>query len=274
MTSARIDARFKQVADAGRTALVSYLMGGDPDLETSFEMLCALRDNGADIIELGAPFTDPMADGPSIQEAALRALANNVTLKDVLDLARRFRLEDDTTPLVLMGYANPIHHMGYANFAVEAAQAGIDGAIVVDLPPEEDGGLRAAFKTHGLSVIRLATPTTNEARMSVIADGASGFIYYVAVAGVTGAGAAVPEDIKPGVDMARNVSGLPVCVGFGIRSGAQAVAMAEIADGVVVGSAFVDYAKQADMHNDRQLVVNNVGKLAGDLRAALDGDSV
>ena len=271
MPTSRINARFDKVKAEGRTALVAYIMGGDPDLETSYQALCALRDKGADIIELGAPFTDPMADGPAIQKAALRALAQNTTLQDVLALAKRFRADDPDTPLILMGYANPVHTLGYSDFADAAADAGIDGTILVDLPPEEDHALRDAYARHDLSVIRLATPTTNETRMATIADGASGFVYYVAVAGVTGAGSANPEDIRSGVETARRVSGLPVCVGFGVRTGAQAAEMARIADGVVVGSAFVEHARLADEMGNPRLAVENISDLTLELSKALQG---
>jgi len=269
MPTSRISARFEKVKAENRAALVSYLMAGDPDLEASFQAICALRDNGADIIELGAPFTDPMADGPAIQKAALRALANKTTLHDALSLAARFRESDQETPLILMGYANPVHTMGYEAFAAAAAAAGIDGTIIVDLPPEEDADLRAAYGAHDLSVIRLATPTTTEDRMVNIAEGASGFLYYVAVAGVTGSGSAEPEDIQQGVEMARRVSGLPVCVGFGVKSGAQAAKMAKIADGVVVGSAFVDHARMASESGDSAKAAAGMGELAKELRDAI-----
>ena len=235
--------------------------------------MCALRDNGADIIELGAPFTDPMADGPAIQKAGLRALANNTTLNDVLALAARFREDDQDTPLILMGYANPVHSMGYEPFADAASSAGIDGTIIVDLPPEEDAELRNAYQTYDISVIRLATPTTTEERMIKIADGASGFLYYVAVAGVTGAGSADPEDIRAGVEMARNLSGLPVCVGFGVKTGSQAADMAKIADGVVVGSAFVEHARRASEAGEPMQAVSGMGALARELSEAIAGVS-
>ena len=271
MTTARITARFEKVKSENRAALVTYLMAGDPDLEASYQALCALRDNGADIIELGAPFTDPMADGPAIQKAALRALANKTKLSDVLALAKRFREDDQNTPLIIMGYANPIHTMGYAAFAAAAADAGIDGTIIVDLPPEEDLSLRDEYAKHNLSVIRLATPTTNEQRMAKVAEGASGFLYYVAVAGVTGSGSADPEDIRAGVEMAQRVSGLPVCVGFGIKTGNQAANMAKIADGVVVGSAFVEHARLAQEAEKPHLAAEKMGELAQELSMALKG---
>ena len=271
MPTSRIVTRFDKVKAEGRAALVTYLMAGDPDLETSYQALCALRDNGADIIELGAPFTDPMADGPAIQKAALRALAQKTKLTDVLALAKRFREKDQDTPLILMGYANPVHTIGYEAFAAAAADAGIDGTILVDLPPEEDQPIREAYAKHDLSVIRLATPTTDENRMAKVAEGASGFLYYVAVAGVTGAGSADPEDIRAGVEMAQRVSGLPVCVGFGIKTGNQAAAMAKIADGVVVGSAFVEQARLASVAKTPQIAAGNMGQLALELSTALKG---
>jgi tryptophan synthase alpha chain len=272
MPTSRINTRFAKVKAEGRAALVAYMMAGDPDLESSYQALCALRDNGADAIELGAPFTDPMADGPAIQKAALRALANKTSLSDVLALAKRFRKDDQETPLIMMGYANPVHKMGYEAFAAAAADAGIDGTILVDLPPEEDQPIRDAYAAHDLSVIRLATPTTDEARMAKVADGASGFLYYVAVAGVTGAGSADPEEIRSGVEMAQRVSGLPVCVGFGIKTGEQAAAMAKIADGVVVGSAFVEQARLASVAKTPQVTAEKMGLLALELSTALSGE--
>jgi len=269
MPISRISDKFDALRAEGRAALVTYLMAGDPDLETSFEALCALRDNGADVIELGAPFTDPMADGPSIQRAGQRSLQAGTTLDDVFELAKRFRAGDDVTPIILMGYANPLHSLGYDVFAERAADAGIDGTIIVDLPPEEDGPLRAAYAPHKLAVIRLATPTTTEHRMAAVAEGASGFLYFVAVTGVTGAGSAEPRDIASNVEMARKASNLPICVGFGVKSGAQAADMAKIADGVVVGSALVDHAARAAESGDRRLAVDGMGALATELSAAI-----
>ncbi|MCL4146228.1 UNVERIFIED_CONTAM: hypothetical protein GTU68_064934 [Idotea baltica] len=246
-------------------------MAGDPDLDTSYDAMCALRDNGADIIELGAPFTDPMADGAAIQKAALRSLAARTTLLDTLALAARFRENDQETPLIVMGYANPVHSLGYGAFAEAAHAAGIDGTILVDLPPEEDAELRAEYAKHDLSVIRLATPTTHEARMKTVAEGASGFLYFVAVTGVTGAGSADPKAIAGNVEMARRVSGLPVCVGFGVRTGEQAAEMAKIADGVVVGSAFVEHALKGHETGDVSAVASGMGALAEDLSTSISG---
>ena len=269
MPTARITDAFTKAKAENRAVLVSYIMAGDPDLDTSLEAMVALRDNGADIIELGAPFTDPMADGEAIQRAGLRALANHVTLEDTIALAAAFRKTDQSTPVILMGYANPVHSLGYAKFAQEASAAGIDGTILVDLPPEEDAELRAEYAKHDLSVIRLATPTTHEARMKKVAEGASGFLYFVAVTGVTGAGSAEPEKIAGNIEMARRVSGLPVCVGFGVKTGSQAAEMAKIADGVVVGSAFVDHARSAHESGDFASAPVAIGKLAKELSTAI-----
>lgn len=271
MTTSRITARFETTRAENRAALVAYLMAGDPDLETSYAAMCALRDNGADIIELGAPFTDPMADGPSIQRAGLRSLKAGTKLSDVLALAKRFRADDTETPLIIMGYANPIHHMGFDAFAAAAADAGVDGAIIVDLPPEEDGPLRKALITREISVIRLATPTMTDDRLAAISDGASGFVYFVAVTGVTGAGSADPAAISSKVDRVRAATGLPVCVGFGVRTGAQAADMADIADGVVVGSAFVDHAARALETGKFSDAPAGMGALARELSEAIAG---
>jgi len=271
MPTSRITARFDKTKAEGRAALVSYLMAGDPDLETSYAALEALRDNGADIIELGVPFTDPMADGPSIQRAGQRSLKAGTTLSDVLTLARRFRETDAETPLILMGYANPIHHLGYKAFSDAASDAGIDGVIMVDLPPEEDGPLRSELSARNISVIRLATPTTTEERLKAVADGASGFVYFVSVTGVTGAGAAKPGDISAKVDAVRAATQLPVCVGFGVRTGEQAAEMAKICDGVVVGSAFVDHAAKALETGDLSSAPVGMGALAKELSEAIRG---
>ena len=260
MGRTRIEGAFARARGENRAVLVAYLMAGDPDLETSYAALCALRDNGADIIELGAPFTDPMADGAAIQKAGLRALANGTKLTDVIALAARFRKDDETTPLILMGYEV---------FADAAAKAGIDGSIIVDLPPEEDAPLRATYTQYGLSVIRLATPTTDEHRAAKVSEGASGFIYFVAVTGVTGAGSADPAAIAGQVAMVKRVSGLPVCVGFGVKSGAQAAEMAKIADGVVVGSAFVEKAGDAHATGRFEAAAPAMGALARELRVAI-----
>jgi tryptophan synthase alpha chain len=269
MTADRISATFAACREQGRAAFVGYLMAGDPDIETSFNNIKALAEAGADIIELGAPFTDPMADGPAIQKAALRSLAAGTTLKDTLTIAKRFRAENATTPLIVMGYANPIHRMGFAAFAQAAAEAGVDGVITVDLPPEEDAPVRNALAVHGLAVIRLATPTTTENRMKTVAEGSSGFVYYVSVAGVTGAAVGAETDITAGVERARRVSNLPVAVGFGVRTPEQAAKFARIADGVVVGSALVELVREAVEQGDPGSSVKKISVVAKSLSNAI-----
>lgn len=238
--SGRIARRFAQLRGQNRAALVAYLMACDPDRDTCAEILRGLPSAGADIVELGFPFTDPMADGPSIQRAGQRALKAGGSLKQALALARDFRVQDNDTPLILMGYANPIEQMGYEAFAQAMHAAGADGAIVVDLPPEEDAPLRHAFAAHDLAAIRLATPTTDDARLTTVLDGASGFLYYVSVAGVTGAQTATEAAVRTAVERLRRATDLPIAVGFGVRERAAAAAVARIADAAVVGSAFVD----------------------------------
>ena len=236
----RIGARFDALAGEGRSAFVAYVMAGDPDPGASLRLLQGLPAAGADIIELGMPFSDPMADGPSIQRAALRALAAGMTLEKVFDLAGRFRETDGATPIVLMGYFNPIMSYGLEAFASRAAQAGVDGLIAVDCPPEEADPLADALDRAGIDLIRLATPTTDAARLAVVARRTRGFVYYVSVAGVTGVKSAVAIDVAPAVERVRTATGLPVAVGFGIRTPDQARSIARVADAAVVGSALVD----------------------------------
>jgi len=269
MTADRISATFAACAQKGRAAFVGYLMAADPDIETSYQNLVALSAAGADIIELGAPFTDPMADGVAIQKAALRSLAAGGSLAVTLEIARRFRIINQTTPLIVMGYANPIHRMGYAAFARAAAEAGVDGVITVDLPPEEDAPLRTELAAHGLAVIRLATPTTTEKRMETVANGSSGFVYYVSVAGVTGAGVGSESDISAGVERASRISKLPVAVGFGVRTPEQAAVFARISDGVVVGSALVEEVRAAVEQGDPGSSVKRISVVAQSLSNAI-----
>lgn len=251
MKPSRIDARFAALKAEGRAAFVAYVMAGDPDPETSLKILRGLPQAGADLIELGFPFSDPMAEGPPIQRAAQRALAAGMTLTGVLELARRFREGDRTTPLILMGYMNLVLHHGIEAFAREAAVAGVDGLIVVDCPPEEAGPLADALDAAGLSLIRLATPTTDDERLKVVVERTSGFVYYVSVAGVTGVKEADAEAVAPAVERVRRASGLPVAVGFGIKTPERAAAIARIADAAVVGSALVDeVAEAASMNKD------------------------
>ncbi|MGI8840398.1 MAG: tryptophan synthase subunit alpha [Caulobacteraceae bacterium] len=249
MTIERIDARFAALRNEGRAAFVAYVMGGDPDAETSLAILAGLAPAGADLIELGMPFSDPMADGPPIQRAARRALAGGMTTRGVLELAARFRATDTATPVVLMGYLNPILNHGFDAFAEAAAAAGVDGLIVVDCPPEEADPLADALEAQSLALIRLVTPTTDQARLVVVARRTRGFLYYVSVAGVTGAGEADAEAIAPAVARARAASGLPVAVGFGIRTPERAAMVARVADAAVVGSALVDRVGEAIAQN-------------------------
>jgi tryptophan synthase alpha chain len=256
--SARLNQRFAALARENRAALITYIMASDPDHDTCQLILRALPAAGADVIELGFPFTDPMADGPSIQKAGQRALKAGGTLKRTLELAAKFRAHDADTPLILMGYANPIEQMGYAAFARGMHEAGADGAIVVDLPPEEDAPLRAAFAAHGLCIIRLATPTTDDKRLTKVLDGASGFLYYVSVAGVTGANAATAQAIESAVSRLKRATSLPIAVGFGVREPAAARAIAQHADAVVVGSALVDEIDPKNTNNAKQEAVERV----------------
>ena len=267
MTS-RLDQRFASLKRDGRSALVAYVMASDPDTETCFEILKGLPAAGADIIELGFPFSDPMADGPSIQKAALRALKAGGSLKQTLDLARRFRATNADTPLILMGYANPIESMGYDAFAKAMHVAGADGAIIVDLPPEEDTPLRAAFEAHGLSIIRLATPTTDSSRLTKVVEGASGFLYYVSVAGVTGANQAASDSIRAAVERLKRATSLPIAVGFGVREPETARAIAKTADAVVVGSAFVDEIAAGPKAQAVERVLRKVAQLSEAVRSA------
>jgi tryptophan synthase alpha chain len=235
----RIDAKFAELKAAGRKAFVSYVMAGDPDFDTSLEIVKGLPGAGVDIIELGLPFTDPMADGPTIQLAGQRALDGGMTLDRTLELATAFRKSDDTTPIVLMGYYNPIYSRGVDRFLDQAKTAGIDGLIVVDLPPEEDTELCIPAQKAGLNFIRLATPTTDDKRLPRVLQNTSGFVYYVSITGITGAAEAQSADVAPEVARIKSRTDLPVIVGFGINSPDKSHAIASIADGAVVGSAIV-----------------------------------
>jgi tryptophan synthase alpha chain len=243
--SGRIDRRFAALNQQDRAALVTFTMAGDPDYATSLAILKALPKAGADVIELGMPFTDPMADGPAIQAAGLRALRAGQNMKKTLAAVRDFRAGEDATPIVLMGYYNPIYIYGVERFLADAKAAGVDGLIVVDLPPEEDSELCLPAMKAGLNFIRLATPTTDEKRLPTVLTNTSGFVYYVSITGITGA--AAPDTGKAAAAVARikRHTKLPVCVGFGVRSAAHARAIAEGADGVVVGSALVEAVRQS-----------------------------
>jgi tryptophan synthase alpha chain len=241
----RIDRRFAALNKQGRAALVTFTMAGDPDDATSLAILKALPKAGADVIELGMPFTDPMADGPAIQAAGLRALRAGQNMKKTLAAVRDFRAGDDAAPIVLMGYYNPIYIYGIERFLADAKSAGVDGLIVVDLPPEEDSELCLPAMKAGLNFIRLATPTTDEKRLPTVLTNTSGFVYYVSITGITGAAAPDTGKVAAAVARIKRHTKLPVCVGFGVRTAAHARAIAEGADGVVVGSALVEAVRQS-----------------------------
>ncbi len=241
--SERFAHSFGRAAAENRAALITYIMAQDPDRRTSQAILDGLPEAGADIIELGMPFSDPTADGPTIQEASWRSLKAGGSVKTTLEMVRHFRQKNTHTPIVLMGYFNPILHYGLDAFVTDAREAGIDGLIMVDLPPEEERQLTCLLEPAGLSLIKLTTPTTDEARADVILNAASGFVYYVSVAGITGTTSADAADIEAKVAMLKRKSNLPVAVGFGIKTPEQASAVAAVADGIVVGSALVQKIK-------------------------------
>jgi tryptophan synthase alpha chain len=235
----RIEKRFAALRAEGRAGLVAYLIAGDPDPDTSARLFAGLPGAGADLIEMGMPFSDPMADGPAIQDAGQRALKAGMTLRGTLAMVRSLRRNDDATPIVLMGYYNPIYRYGAEVFACDAVSAGVDGVIVVDLPPEEDSELTGPARAAGLDVIRLATPTSDDGRLPVIVGRASGFIYYVAIAGITGTRSADSAEVAAAVARLRRFTDLPVAVGFGIKNPEQAAAVGRAADAAVVGSSLV-----------------------------------
>ena len=241
----RIDRRFAELKQQGRAALVTFLTAGDPDEATALAIVKALPAAGADVIELGMPFTDPMADGPAVQAAGLRALNAGQTMVKTLALVREFRKTDDATPIVLMGYYNPIYIYGVEKFIADAKAAGVDGLIIVDLPPEEDDELCLPALKAGLNFIRLVTPTSDDKRLPAVLKNTSGFVYYVSITGITGAAASDPAQVKAAVARIKGHTRLPVAVGFGVKTGAHARAIAEGADGVVVGSVLVDAVKDS-----------------------------
>ena len=240
MMSTRIDAKFANLKAENRPALVTYFMGGDPDYETSLRIMKALPKAGSDVIELGMPFSDPMADGPAIQMAGMRALKNGQTLAKTLAMAAEFRKDDDTTPIVMMGYYNPIYIYGVERFLTDAKASGIDGLIVVDLPPEMDGELCVPALDAGLNFIRLATPTTDDKRLPAVLKNTSGFVYYVSMTGITGSALADTARVSEAVSRIKGHTDLPVCVGFGVKTAKQAREIGKAADGVVVGTAIVN----------------------------------
>jgi tryptophan synthase alpha chain len=246
----RIDAKFAKLRETGRKAFVAYVMAGDPDYATGLEIVKGLPAAGVDIIELGMPFTDPMADGETIQLAGQRALAGGQTLEKTLDYARALRETDDTTPIVMMGYYNPIYARGVDQFLADAVAAGIDGLIIVDLPPEEDDELCIPAQKAGINFIRLATPTTDDKRLPKVLENTSGFVYYVSMTGITGTAAVQTGEVAPEVARIKAATDLPVIVGFGIKTPEAARAVAQVADGAVVGSAIVDRIARGDSVDD------------------------
>ncbi len=266
----RIDRRFAALKDEGRAALVTFLMAGDPDYENSLTIVKALPEAGADLIELGMPFTDPMADGPAIQAAGLRALKAGQNMKRTLALVREFRRGDDATPIVLMGYYNPIYVYGVEQFLTDAKSAGVDGLIVVDLPPEEDTELCLPALKAGFNFIRLATPTTDDKRLPAVLANTSGFVYYVSVTGITGSAAPDTGKVAEAVPRITRRTELPVCVGFGVRTAEQARAIADGADGVVVGTALVD-AVRSNLGADGTATPATVAAVADLVRSLAKG---
>jgi len=265
--NARIDARFTELKKQGRAAFITFMMAGDPDPMTSLEIIKALPKAGSDIIEIGMPFTDPMADGPAIQAAGQRALKAGMTLRKTLAMVREFRRGDGTTPLVLMGYYNPIYIYGVDEFLADAGAAGVDGLIVVDLPPEEDSELCLPAMQAGLNFIRLATPTTDDKRLPAVLANTSGFVYYVSITGITGSAGADSAAVAQAVTRIKRHTELPVCVGFGIRTPDAARAIAGHADGAVVGTALVD-ALRASLDANGRATGKTVAAVTG-LAAAL-----
>jgi tryptophan synthase alpha chain len=270
VTKDRIDRRFAGLKAEGRAGFVTYVMAGDPDAATTLSVLKGLPGAGADLIELGFPFSDPMAEGPTIQRAAQRGLKSGMTLQGTLDLVAAFRQDDADTPIILMGYLNPVLNRGFVAFAAAAATAGVDGLIIVDCPPEEADPLSDALEAEGIALIRLAAPTTDDARLPMVVRRTSGFVYYVSVAGVTGVKSADAADVAPAVARLRKASGLPVAVGFGIRTPEQAAAVARVADAAVVGSALVDEIESAAKLNENvtEKVLLKASELAKAVRSA------
>lgn len=246
----RIAEKFSELKQKRRKGLVTFITAGDPDHDTALAVMKALPEAGADIIELGMPFSDPMADGPAIQASNIRALMKKADMKKTLQMVRSFRVTDTKTPVILMGYFNPVYAYGTERFAVDAAEAGVDGLIVVDLPPEEESELLAPARQNGLHLIHLVTPTTDAARLDTILENAGGFIYYVSIAGITGAASPDPDKIRPAVEAIRKKSSLPVAVGFGIKTPRDAGNMAPVCDAVVVGSSIVANMAEADSADD------------------------
>ena len=266
----RLDARFAALKAEGRGGLVTFLTAGDPDGDTGLEILKGLPDAGADIIELGMPFSDPMADGPAIQASSQRALANGMTLRGTLDQVREFRKGDDATPIVLMGYFNPIYHYGVEAFVSDAKAAGVDGLIMVDLPPEEEAELCLPVLKGGINFIYLTAPTTDDKRLPRVVENASGFVYYVSIVGVTGTASAAVGDVEAAVARIRRHTDLPVAVGFGITTPEAAADVASVADAAVVGSAIVKRIHD-NLDADGKAKPELVGEVLGFVKQLADG---
>ena len=267
--STRIERRFQALKDESRAGLVTFLTAGDPNADLAFEILKGLPAAGADVIEIGVPFSDPMADGPTIQASSLRAIKAGMTLGKVLTEVRNFRKNDSETPVVLMGYFNPIYIYGVDKFLLDAKLAGVDGFIVVDLPPEEEGEFCLPTLGAGLNFIYLTAPTTDQVRLPRVMEHASGFVYFVSITGITGTREAAASDVAPHVARIKKCTDLPVCVGFGIRTPEQAADIARIADGAVVGSVLVDIvAANVNAHDLPEKVLKSVRKLAAGVRSA------
>ncbi len=264
----RIKTRFDALRATGRRALIPFVTAGDPGIDETVTLMHALVAAGADLIELGMPFSDPMADGPVIQKSSERALARGVTTLTVLDIVRRFRETDAETPVLLMGYLNPIEHMGYEVFAERAAAAGVDGVLTVDMPPEEDGGLRARLNERSMDAIYLLAPTSTPERIRLVCDAAGGFVYYVALKGVTGSANLQVDEVSSKLAELRQATSLPVGVGFGIRDAESAASMARVADAVIVGSALVQKIEAAG--NDAQAAIGSAAELLAGMRRAMD----
>ncbi len=260
--SYRIEKRFEQLREQKRSALITFIMGGDPDAKTASDVLAALPKSGADLIEIGIPFSDPMADGPTIAAAGKRALAGGMTLAVILGMVKTFRTGDNDTPVILMGYYNPIYRYGVSKLCKDAADAGADGLIIVDLPPEEEQEIRPYMAENDLKLIRLIAPTSNEERTKTLTESASGFVYYISITGITGAGSADVGALTQRVGYLRQVTPLPIAVGFGIKTAAQVKEIAAVADAVVVGSALVEVIAKGGKHaaRDASAFVSDLAK--------------
>ncbi len=264
----RIAQKFSELKAANRTALIPFITAGDPNPAITVPTMHALVEGGADLIELGVPFSDPMADGPTIQYASERALKHNVSLHDVLAMVRQFREQDSETPVILMGYLNPVEIMGYQAFAAEAAEAGVDGLLTVDMPPEEANELTAILRDKAIDPIFLLAPTTEKPRIERICALASGFVYYVSLKGITGAGHLDTDAVASRLELIRSSTDLPVGVGFGIKDGESAARVGSVADAVIVGSAVVN--RMAELENEAEKIPHTLKNFVGELRAALD----